>query len=522
MIRFTFRKRFMEPKSNTSPADHRSTAASAARERAISAQALREALDAAETEFAWCLRVVGAFSGYNAKEISGDDIVGFQTRLYKPIADLEKLYRRIKREEKRLIREKARFKPHWFAKRMATLAAYSKKIRDGLTLGRAIGDGYAWFFYERDPNLIDEHLKLQPQPLLPADLGGAGERIILENVQGIDGKLLLYHGITSILRIGDITFIDLTTMRVACMGELKTSRIDPKQINISMSLIAGAEDQFPTFPISENREASEPPAPPSASMQRRFERQKKVMQESVVRARDERAGLTIEDQMGFHFRELEDVVKRSRPDAFEYVQAGEGLIIGAWRLPSPKSLGSPSPEKALRRMAELAKGVPSWAMKILDRESQWNSISYAGLGGDETLTARAFGLPFFAWPVDPDVLADIGFGRVVVITLFNSGHMIKRLSEKGYAIEVDEKGCLTRAHKEVDGKIIELGNYDFFLSLVQWALMTEDAVMSMIDETIAATAQVPQDGHPAQIQFRPRIRRSTARDARRPEAAACA
>lgn len=510
----------MERTLNGASADNQS-GTGAARDRTVSARAVREALDAAEKEFAWCQRVVGAFSGYNTEEITGDDIVSFQTRLYKPIADLEQLYRRIKREEKRLIREKARFKPHWFAKRMATLAAYSKKIRDGLMLGRAIGDGYAWFFYERDPNLIDEHLKLQPQPLLPADLGGAGERIILENVQGIDGKLLLYHGITSILRIGDITFVDLTTMRVACLGELKTSRIDPKEINISISLIAGAKDQFPKFPISEKREASIPPTPSSASMQTRFERQKKVMQESVVRARDERAGLTIENQLGFHFRELEDVVKRSRPDAFEYVQAGNGLIIGAWRLP-PTSLGSPPPEKALRRVATLTEDVPSWAMKILNRGSPWNSISYGGLGGDESLPVRSSELPFFAWPVDPDVLADIGFGRVVVITLFNSGHMIKRLSEKGYVIEVDEQGRLKRAHKEVDGKILELGNYDFFLSLVQWALMTEDSVMSMIDETIAATTQVPQDGHPAQIQFRPRIRRSTARDVQRREEPLCA
>jgi hypothetical protein len=511
----------MEPIANEAPVDSRS-GTGATRERAVSARGVREALDAAETEFGWCQRVVGAFSGYDTKEITGDDIVSFQMRLYKPIADLEKLYRQIKREEKRLISEKARFKPHWFSKRMATLAAYSKKIRDGLMLGRAIGDGYAWFFYERDPNLIDEHLKLQPQPLLPGDLGGAGERIILENVQGIDGKLLLYHGITSILRIGDITFVDLTTMRVACLGELKTSRIDPKEINISISLIAGAKDQFPKFPISEKREASISPRPPSASMRTRFERQKKVMQESVVRARDERASLTVENQLGFHFRELEDVVKRSRPGGFEYVQAGNGLIIGAWRLPSPTSLGSPSPEKALRRVANLVEDMPSWAMKILDTECQWNSISYGSLGGDESLTVRSSELPFFAWPVDPEVLADIGFGRVVVITLFNSGHMIKRLSEKGYIIEVDEQGRLTRAHKEVDGKILELGNYDFFLSLVQWALMTEDSVMSMIDETIAATTQVPQDGRPAQIQFRPRIRRSTARDARRQEEAVSA
>lgn len=79
---------------------------------------------------------------------------------YRIIADLEAPYRRIKREEKRLIGAKARYDPAWFAKRMAQLSAYSKKLRDGLMLARAVGDGFAWFFYERDPQLIGEHLRM--------------------------------------------------------------------------------------------------------------------------------------------------------------------------------------------------------------------------------------------------------------------------------------------------------------------------------------------------------------------------
>jgi hypothetical protein len=480
----------------------------------ISARAVCEALIDAEQKLAWCTRVVGALSGYKFDKATGEDVIEFQQRLYRIIADLEALYRRIKREEKRLIGAKARYIPVWFAKRMAQLSAYSKKLRDGLTLARAVGDGFVWFFYERDPQLIEEHLKLQPQLLLPPDLGAAGERILLENLRGVDGKFMLYHGITSLLRIGDFSFVDMTSLRVACLAELKTTRIDSQRINLSLSIISGDKDQIPKFPVREPSEPREPAPPLSAPMQARFERQRKVMQDSIVAAKEVRDGLTISGDLGFHYRELEDVVRRSHARTFEYVKAGDGLIIGAWRIPGSRSYGAPSPKRLIKCMPEVASDMPAWATKILDAGSTWNSVAYGGLGGNDGLRARSTGLPFFAWPVDPQVLADIAFERVVIITLFNAGHLIKRLHASGYEVELDEEGRLRRATKQVDNKLIELENYSYFMSLVPWALMTEDAVMSMIEQTIEATKSVPLDKHPAKVEFRPVIRRSSARDDR--------
>ncbi len=478
----------------------------------ISAREVRKALDDAEQKLVWCTEVVGALSGYKFNEAIGENVVSFQQRLYRIIADLEALYRRIKGEEKRLIRGKPRYDPLWFPKRMAQLSAYSKKLGDGLTLARAVGDGFVWFFYERDPQMIEEHLKLQPQLLLPSDLGAAGERILLENLQAIDGKFMLYHGITSMLRIGDFSFVDMKSLRVVCLAELKTSRIDPQQINLSLSIISGDKDQIPRFPRSEPSQTREPPPLPSAQMQARFARQRKVMQESIVAAKKVREVLTVSGGLGFHYRELEDVVRRSHTRAFEYVKAGDGLIIGVWRLPEPRSYGSPSPKRQIDLMPDLARDMPDWTMKILDAGAAWNSIAFGGLGGDDSLKARPTGLPFFAWPLDPQVLGDIAFERVVVITLFNAGHLIKRLHARGYAVKLDESGRLKRATKQIDDKLIELENYSYFMSLVPWALMTEDAVMSMIEQTIEAASVVPLDQHPAKIEFMPLIRRSSARN----------
>lgn len=480
----------------------------------LSARTVSEALDVAEQKLAWCTRVVGALSGYSPDDATGGNVIEFQLRLYPIIADLETLYRRIKREEKRLIGDKARFNPAWFAKRMAQLSAYSNKLRHGLMLARAVGDGFVWFFYERDPQLIEEHLKQQPQLLLPPGLGAAGERILLENLSGVDGKFMLYHGITSMLRIGDFSFVDITSLRVACLAELKTSRIDPQRINLSLSIISGDKDQLPKFQVRNPNELREPTPPLSAPMQARFERQQKVMRTAIVTAKKAREGLTISSDSNFHYHELEDVVRRSHARAFEYVKAGDGLVIGAWRIPGSKSYGAPSPKSQIDRMPELSNDMPSWATNILDAGDIWNSIALGGFGGDDSLKVRANHLPFFAWPVDPQVIADIAFERVVVITLFNAGHLVKRLHVGGYVVGLDEKGQLSRAIKQIDNKLIELQNFNYFMSLVPWTLMTENAVMSMIEQTIEATASVPLDKYPAKIEFKPVIRRTSARDHR--------
>lgn len=54
----------------------------------------------------------------------------------------------------------------------------------------------------------------------------------------IDEKLLLYHGITTFLRIGDFTLIDLKTMEISAIGELKTGRQDGENIQTQVSLVS--------------------------------------------------------------------------------------------------------------------------------------------------------------------------------------------------------------------------------------------------------------------------------------------
>jgi hypothetical protein len=488
--------------------------------RRVSAREIFAVIDASEAELRWCQQIVGSMMMGTVGTVTGEDIVGFQIRLYEAIAKLEKAYRITKQEEKRLIREKRRFKPEWFRHRMAKLAIYIGYLNEVLSIARAIGDGYAWFFYERDPQLIDEHLQLQQQKLLPPAQGALGEKLTLERMQGFDEKFLLYHGITTFLRMGDISLIDLEKMRVTCVGELKTTRIDPEHVTVHVSFIAGERTNLPKkfkSVLPPNPEVKAPPLAPA--IKSNLDRQVKIMHESVGRAREAGKGPVIDGQFEFHHRELEEVVNRSHAGGFEYIKAGDGLIIGALRLPRTKTLSASFIGKEVKNLERIASGIEAWALKILAPGNEWNSINIGSFGGAENLVTNSFCLPFFAWPVATDVLADIAFGRVIVVTLFNRGHLLNRLNEKGFEIELGPKGQLHRARKKMGEKFMELENYDHFLSMVPQALMTEDAVMSMMDQTIDQTHRVPPEHRSAKIEFKTRIRRGSVRTLIGPNAA---
>jgi hypothetical protein len=138
----------------------------------VSSKFVRDTLEAAEIEFRWSQKTLAAMRRPNEHKDIGQTILKFQPQLTDALARLESAYRFVKQEEKRLISKKPNYQFDWFKRRMATLASYTKAMNEWIAIGRAIGDGFAWIFYQNDRHLIDEHLKLQRQPLLPPNLGG--------------------------------------------------------------------------------------------------------------------------------------------------------------------------------------------------------------------------------------------------------------------------------------------------------------------------------------------------------------
>ncbi|GAO38421.1 hypothetical protein SCH01S_15_00460 [Sphingomonas changbaiensis NBRC 104936] len=462
----------------------------------------------AEADLHGCFETLSSIIG-GKKDIVGADVLRFQPRLLGVIAKVEDRYRSIKQEEKRLIARKSKLSISWFSRRMAKLARYADALLEVLALSRAIGDGFAWTFYEGDRDLIAEHLKQQPQLLLPPKLGAVGERLTLENMQGLDGKLLIYHGTTSFLRLGDITFIDLATARVACIGEIKTRRQDENTIQISMTLIAGDRESFPKPPankVSPKRTRLEPMVLTPA-MQSRLKRQRDRMGEAVSRARASTTTRVNARHNGFYYEALEAVVARSHARGFEWEQAGKGMLLGALRMSQTSRLSDRYLPRKETPVNELLTGVESRALSLVKSDSPDNSMIVGSIGSSKDELRVSFDtLPFAQWPIDTQVLGDILFGRVLVVSLFNPGHIWSALRERGFEVSLDQRGAFRTAKRRKGKKEERLEHIGYFTNLIQRSLMTEESVLAMIDQLIDMSHdQLKAKGEPVRVEFAPRI-----------------
>lgn len=477
--------------------------------RQISRALIVDELNTAYREFKWCFELVSSLSRYQNSEDTGQSILSFQVRLFRAIEKLEEVYRRIKKEENRLILKKDRLNAVWFPKRMAKLAYYRKVIMEALTIGRAIGDGFAWFFYQRERELIGQHLKHQKQNLLPPYIGRLGERLTLENLQGLAGHLLLYHGITSFLRMGDISFIDLKSFRVVTIGELKTHSVEKDKVTVSTSFLAKDKNNFLKLveeKITETPGESKDTKKLPAAMQDRLDRQMKVMRSAISNLGEEPVEKATAVSHEFYFDTLSDVVSRCHSKSFEFAKAGDGFLIGALKLPKTKTWGDHLLRKTIGNMDRLFSPLSEWAKQILHEKSKYNAVFIGSVGEGERLSFSEGQMPFLMWPLSESILEDIIFQDVIVVTLYNPAFLIEQLRQRGFKIEMGERGKIKSVKRTHEKSVIELTNMNYYIGLIQDSLMTETAVIALIDQMTDMAIQREKDkGGSMAIELRPQI-----------------
>lgn len=150
----------------------------------VSEKQVINAIDAADVHFLWCWE---RLQKLKRRDIDRQDLIDFQVRLATAVARLDQTYRLIKAEQERVISGKARYGQAWFTARMRKLDLYLKAVKEALGIGRSLGDGFAWIFYEGEAALLEVHAREQRQLLLPPSVGGIGERAFIEKLQGVGG-----------------------------------------------------------------------------------------------------------------------------------------------------------------------------------------------------------------------------------------------------------------------------------------------------------------------------------------------
>jgi hypothetical protein len=415
-----------------------------------------------------------------------ESLLLFQPMLCEALLDLSNAYKAIFQERKSLVLRKQKVSPSWFSRRQKLLASRQDAIVEAGAIGRTMGDSFAWLFYRNDMSLLEQHLKHCETKHMPPGFGGIGEKEFVRRVPRIDNFMLLYHGTTTILRLGDVSLIDLKSLRVAGIGELKTTPKKPGELSIAL-LIMGHKEFLPaesTIRIKSSTNTSVTSFPPAmkARLDRQIDRTVKAISSAHVKKEGSQMSMRVET----YVPEFEKMLKEARVGRFSYAQFGQGLMCVVFRYKKRNLRSALSPDKQID-FAKKLEDLTHHAIKIALPGSPHNSIHICSLvyGRNGATRFQLGALPVLWWPLKTDTVKKLVFRELVVFTIYNPAHFISKLEAAGFTITFQDERTFNIEYT-IDDKRFSVMGLPYFLGLICFYFYKEDEVIDMITKSITA------------------------------------
>ena len=102
-------------------------------------------------------------------------VLSFQPTLGKALFKVESLYQKVCQEGRELVARREKLTRKGFRRRLHTLNGFKHLLKQCADVGKALGDAYAWFFYQDERELLRKHREQEPNPHPPTGIGGIGE-----------------------------------------------------------------------------------------------------------------------------------------------------------------------------------------------------------------------------------------------------------------------------------------------------------------------------------------------------------
>lgn len=326
---------------------------------------------------------------------------------------------------------------------------------------RRLGDAVAWNVLLLNRQVIHSlnGNSLTPIPTSWSD-GHRGMFEFAERSTSREWGIPIVHDITSVLRVGDVTFMlpsetgaagDATFRTV----ELKTTRLsermtDDGRTSIEVQVtVVGNEP----LPYPEQQPSDVQPASNEVKVRRpdrRIERQLRRMDLAVAKKNaplheyakigdQYHFSLQLDNEEQPHWAELRRAIRAARRDGFAYFElggfVGYALFYNAQGVTGEDIKASPLPQHVVGLLHE----------EIGDR----NSITVSQMPDDEDDAWNSNVLPFYLWDVPQRAIRDLIRKRLLVTASYNSGWMEKLLTDAGLTVIPDSGGSDKRAFEVV-------------------------------------------------------------------------
>lgn len=432
-----------------------------------------------ESTFLECLETVLGF-----KDGTGtpEGMQTFQPHLFAALLRLSRGYHGLRIERESLLARKAQLSAAFHARRQKQLASRQDVLLRAIGVGRNLGDSFLWFFYRNDPELLRRHRQQSPPSPPPAGDGGEGELALVDAVRFLGDKYVLFHGITTLFRLGDASLLDMGTHRIAGIGELKTTRIDDKTLNLQF--VASMNTGF-VFPGTVSKpSALAPPLDPKR--QARLNKQLDTI--SRVASAAEKppvAKVELHAPMMAHVNELSSIVKDVRLGHAVIRQLSPGLVVvgvASRRRTLSARLRDPAFESVREALPDLA----DYVRKLALPDSPYNCtiIGDVFYGSEWQPFLVGGATPPLLWPADSAAQRSLATGGVKLITLFNPAHMLADLINKGISIAKFEPPSVLSLSLEIKKRTLTLEHAETFLQLVYTSLYREEYAVHVACETL--------------------------------------
>ena len=407
----------------------------------------------------------------------------FQPKLATALFKLNKCYRDIVHEEKRLIKNKKNYKNKWFEEKLGTLKSYKEAINKTIEIAKGIGDSFAWIFYIKKANLITQHQEHQKITHTPPGIGGEAELQFIRNVYKFEGLFVLYHGITSFLRVGDVSLIDLLSGEVVALGEMKAVKKSDKELNISLHIIGSNKIEKNLSKIKKGENPTKLPLNIELKLKNQLKNMGKFFKFDY-------SPIGKEDILnGYNISNLQKLIKVMSRKKIAIDKISESLLIFGIKN-NRKTL-----EKRIFNEPKLNNRIfekvnfTNHALSICDKESKENSI----ILGELSTNYFTGGTPIFWWPLEDKVLEKLFFKEFIFITIYNPYYFIKKLREAGFKIIYTGVKWYFNISIDINGGNFSINNIDYFINAIIYHLMKEESIIEILLRLIekAKNGEIP-------------------------------
>lgn len=472
----------------------------------ISRKHISHIINKSEIDYLNCWRTLSKMKSLDITSGTGEELVNFQANLAFAIFRLENLYRKIHQEKLYLINRKNNISKIWFNKRMALLGKYKTSIKYAISIGKSIGDAFAWFFYKDEDELLEEHRKHKSEFHMPVGIGGHGELEFIKNIKLLEGNMTLYHGITTFLNLGDVSLINLDNMKVSAIGEIKTKKLENNQLNITIYFIGNKKNNaFKSAKITRTISKTSEQLP--TKMYDRLNRQMKRMEQSFISSDKNQIDGEVQQQMPGHYEELNAFAKRLTSSKAIYQKIGSGLLLVGLKVRN-KSLASKLLNYSDNNYTDKFHNLSSEALNIIDKNSDYNSISLGTFFYRNKFKSHLMAgmTPLFWWPVNIDLIKNIIFQDVIITTIYNPAHLYQKLEDKGYLINHSDDEKNIEVKKVLPDHHMTVGGFHYFIYMITEYLINEDAIANSIESTYTKIIQNKSPANTtAKLKFKHRI-----------------